>query len=222
MRASADHRVRSKLVRLWCGDAARVEQVNAVPAKRCGCVVRLDAGRFPMPFFPLPCCSCGEMRIPRRMSAKVGAVCLGCDLNVSRETFGSMVVDGSPCKETGCSACINRCGPPHEGLRGPRSAISGVMNAETAKPCATIEASQCALDVAPSDDKRKRTRGRGIPGPFFSRRQPDEESYRLSVKQREEELPAGESLATFAVFTGWRGDLLFASLLPISFRRKLE
>ena len=50
MRASADHRVRSKLVRLWCGDAARVEQVNAVPAKRCGCVVRLDAGRFPMPF----------------------------------------------------------------------------------------------------------------------------------------------------------------------------
>ena len=39
-------------------------------------------------FFSLSCCSCGEMRLPHRMSVKVGAVCSGCELNVSRETFG--------------------------------------------------------------------------------------------------------------------------------------
>lgn len=222
MRASADHRVRSKLVRLWCGDAARVEQVNAVPAKRCGCVVRLDAGRFPASFFPLPCCSCGEMRLPRRMSAKVGAVCSGCEPNVSRETFGVAGCERIPVQGIRVLCMRQSMRPAARGTEGATPNNRAAMNAEAAEPCATIDVLQCALGVAPSDDKRKRTRGRGIPGPFFSRRQPDEESYRLSVKQREEELPAGESLATFAVFTGWRGDLLSASLLPISFRRKLE
>ena len=84
--------------------------------------------------------------------------------------------------------------PAARGTEGATPNNRATMNAEAAEPCATIDVLQCALGVAPSDDKRKRTRGRGIPGPFFSRRQPDEESYRLSVKQREEELPAGESL----------------------------
>lgn len=50
MRAPADHRVRSKLMRIWRGDAVQVAQVNAVPAKRCCCVARVDAGRFAIPF----------------------------------------------------------------------------------------------------------------------------------------------------------------------------
>ena len=97
-------------------------------------------------------------------------------------------------------------------VRGSEGATSNnrvAMTAEVAEPCVTIEASQRALGVALPASKRKRTRGRGIPGPFFSRRQPDEESYRLSVKQREEELSAGESLATFAVVAVWRGGFAF-------------
>ena len=222
MRASADHRVRSKLVRLCCGDAARVAQVNAVPAKRCGCVVRLDAGRFPASFFPLPCCSCGEMRLPRRMSAKVGAVCSGCEPNVSRETFGVAGCGWIPMQGNRV-LCMRQSMRP--AARGTEGATLSNRRRNERRGCGTVRDDRCTAMRAgcrPVRRQKKKDPREGDPRALFLEATARRGELSPLRKAKREGVAGGRESATFAVFAGWRGDLLSASLLPISFRRKLE